>query len=41
MLETEWVREWNKAKYCKDIVYKLDLVEWLINGIKNLGKKIS
>ena len=27
MLDTEWAREWDKANNCKDIVYKLDLVE--------------
>ena len=27
MLETEWAREWDKANNCKDIVYKLELVE--------------
>ncbi len=27
MLDTEWAREWDKANNCKDIVYKLELVE--------------
>ena len=27
MLDTEWAREWDKANNCKDILYKLDLVE--------------
>ena len=27
MLDTEWAREGDKANNCKDIVYKLDLVE--------------
>ena len=27
MLDTEWAREWDKANNCKDIVYKLDIVE--------------
>tara|TARA_B100000941_G_scaffold139445_1_gene98741 strand:- start:111 stop:266 length:156 start_codon:yes stop_codon:yes gene_type:complete len=26
-LDTEWAREWDKANNCKDIVYKLELVE--------------
>ena len=39
MLDTEWAREWDKANNCKDIVYKLELIEWLINGMTNLGKK--
>ena len=41
MLKTEWAKEWDKANNCKDIVYKLELVERLINGMINLGKKIS
>ena len=41
MLDTQWAREWDKANNCKDIVYKLEIVEWLINGMRNLGKKIS
>ena len=32
MLDTEWAREWDKANNCKDIVYKLEIVEWLINS---------
>ena len=39
MLDTEWAQEWVKANNCKDIVYKLELVEWLINRMTNLGKK--
>ena len=39
MLDTEWAQEWDKANNCKDIVYKLELVEWLINRMTNLGKK--
>ena len=35
MLDTEWARECDKANNCKDIVYKLEMVEWLINGMKN------
>jgi len=27
MLDTEWAREWDKANNCKDIVYKLEIVE--------------
>ena len=27
MLDTEWAREWDKANNCKDVVYKIDLVE--------------
>ena len=27
MLDTEWARAWDKANNCKDIVYKLELVE--------------
>ena len=27
MLDTEWAREWDKANNCKDVVYKLELVE--------------
>ena len=27
MLDTEWAQEWDKANNCKDIVYKLELVE--------------
>ena len=27
MLDTEWAREWDIANNCKDIVYKLQLVE--------------
>ena len=27
MLDTEWAREWDKANNCKDIVYKLELIE--------------
>lgn len=27
MLDTEWAREWDKANNCKDIIYKLELVE--------------
>ena len=27
MLGTEWAREWDKANNCKDIVYKLEIVE--------------
>ena len=27
MLDTEWAREWDMANNCKDIVYKLQLVE--------------
>ena len=27
MLDTEWARDWDKANNCKDIVYKLELVE--------------
>ena len=27
MLDTERAREWDKANNCKDIVYKLELVE--------------
>ena len=27
MLDTEWAREWDKANNCRDIVYKLELVE--------------
>ena len=27
MLDTEWAREQDKANNCKDIVYKLELVE--------------
>jgi len=27
MIDTEWVREWDKAKNCKDLVYKLEIVE--------------
>ena len=27
MLDAEWAREWDKANNCKDIVYKLELVE--------------
>ena len=27
MLDTEWFREWDKANNCKDIVYKLEIVE--------------
>ena len=27
ILDTEWSREWNKANNCKDIIYKLELVE--------------
>ena len=27
MLDSEWAREWDKANNCKDIVYKLELVE--------------
>ena len=39
MLDTEWAQEWDKANNCKDIVYKLELVEWLINRMINLVKK--
>ena len=41
MLDTEWAQEWDKANNCKDIVYKLELVQWLINRMTNPGKKIS
>ena len=27
VLDTEWAREWDKANNCKDVVYKLELVE--------------
>ena len=27
MLDTEWAREWDQANNCKDILYKLELVE--------------
>ena len=27
MLDTEWGREWDKTNNCKDIVYKLEIVE--------------
>ena len=27
MLDTEWAREWDKANNCKDIIYKMQLVE--------------
>ena len=27
MFDTEWSREWNKANNCKDIIYKMQLVE--------------
>jgi len=27
ILDTEWAREWDKANNCKDIVYKLEIVE--------------
>ena len=27
MLDTDWAREWDKANNCKDIVYKLEIVE--------------
>ena len=27
MLDTEWVREWDKAYDCKNIIYKMQLVE--------------
>ena len=27
MLDNEWAMEWDKANNCKDIVYKLELVE--------------
>ena len=27
MLEAEWAKEWDKANNCKDIVYKLEIVE--------------
>ena len=27
MLNTEWAKEWDKANNCKDIVYKLEIVE--------------
>ncbi len=27
MLDTKWAREWDKANNCKDIIYKMQLVE--------------
>ena len=27
MLDTEWAREWDKANNCRDIIYKIQLVE--------------
>tara|TARA_B100000212_G_scaffold278422_1_gene218068 strand:+ start:221 stop:322 length:102 start_codon:yes stop_codon:yes gene_type:complete len=27
MLNTEWAREWDKTNNCRDIVYKLQLIE--------------
>ena len=27
MLDTEWAREWDQSNNCKDIIYKLELVE--------------
>ena len=36
-----FVTEWDKKNNCKDTVYSIELVEWLINGMTNLGKKIS
>ena len=27
LLDTEWAQEWDKANNCKDIVYKLEIVE--------------
>ena len=27
MLDNEWVREWDQANNCKDMLYKLELVE--------------
>jgi len=27
MLDNDWAREWDKANNCKDIIYKIQLVE--------------
>ncbi|ABM71636.1 Hypothetical protein P9515_04271 [Prochlorococcus marinus str. MIT 9515] len=27
ILDSEWAREWDKANNCKDIVYKIELIE--------------
>ena len=27
MLDTDWAREWENANNCKDIIYKMQLVE--------------
>ena len=30
MLDTDWAREWDKANNCKDIVYKIELIGWIL-----------
>ena len=39
-LDTDWAQEWDNANNFKNIVYKLELDEWIINGMTNLGKRI-
>ena len=39
MLDKEWFRGWDKANNCKDIVYKLELVEWLNKWIEKSWQK--
>ena len=34
-----FVKEWDKKNNCKDTVYSIKLVEWLINGMTSLAKR--
>ena len=37
MLNNPWSKEWDKTNNCKDKIYKIELVEWMI--IKKDGKE--
>ena len=41
MLDTEWAREWDKANNCRDIVYKLELIEWQILAKRFLEHEVT